>query len=207
MDIFWELIGTIGGVGVIIVSIAGFTSKFWADLFMKKKVAEYDKQIELYKNSLELEREKFKALNEQIIYKNKQLFDTEFEIYKIIIPKIIITIDTLVDWVIGSKLDDDIYFKYIEQYKELRKEIAVHSLFIEKEIYIAIDEFCKFAHNKVIDIVVKNSEKYEKYKETDIDDAMEIFNELCDITDDIKKMESDVLDKIRVHLKVKPDFI
>jgi len=70
VKILFDIIGTIGGIGVIVAALTGFLSKLWADVFMNKKIAEYDRLIEFYKNSLALETEKYKYQNEQIVYKN-----------------------------------------------------------------------------------------------------------------------------------------
>jgi hypothetical protein len=134
MNIILDLVGLIGGAGALIIAIASFTSKVWADWFMKKKTAEYDKKIEYYKSSLELEREKYKALNEQVIHRNKTMFDTEFEIYKDISPKIINAVDAISDWLTSKKLSHESFEIYIQSIKDYHNTLSKYALFIDKDV-------------------------------------------------------------------------
>lgn len=206
VDIIGKIVIALGGAGTVIIALSSYISKLWADNLMKKKTAEYDKQFAIYKLSIDLEIEKMKALNEQVIYKNKQLFDKEFKIYEVVIPKLIVATDNLLGWLVGSKLDDEKYSEYINSFDDLRKEIARNVLFMDKEIHAAIEEYSKYIHSFVIEIVVMNLDKYVRYKENTIYEVMDIFNELSDMADDIRIHKEKVIDKIRTHLKQKSEI-
>lgn len=88
-ELFGKVIAAVGGAGVILVAVSGFLSKLWAQLFMERQKRKYEEEIEEYKNKLQYELEKAQQFNERATYKDKALFDTEFQIYKEIIPCII----------------------------------------------------------------------------------------------------------------------
>jgi hypothetical protein len=145
-----DLLGLVGGAGAIIIGIASFTSKLWADWFMKKKTAEYDKQMEHYKSILELERERYIALNEQIVYKNKILFDTEFEIYKEITPKLISTVDAFTNWIIFQKLSRESLDKLQQQYQDMNYSITKYASFIDEVMYKCLNDFRLYIAEKIM---------------------------------------------------------
>ncbi|HCL03096.1 MAG TPA: hypothetical protein DHW61_11930, partial [Lachnoclostridium phytofermentans] len=148
MDNILKFIGSVaaalGGASVILGACSSYVAKFWADRIMKKKTAEYDKQLEFYKSTLELEREKYNAINEQIIHKNKKIFDNEFEIYKELSPKIINTVESFKEWIVDSKLSDEKYYEYSANHKDLKDVLSKYILFIDKDIYYKVEELLKY---------------------------------------------------------------
>lgn len=207
MDTFFEFIGktvlAVGGAGFIITAVSAFISKIWADLYMKKKTAEYDKQIEYYKNILELEREKYKALNEQAIHKNKIIFDTEFEIYKEISPKLINTVEELFRYLVLRPLNEESFIICQTQYLDFSSSISKYASFIEKDIYNLINAFSNHIGKLIINNEFDIKEKYEATKngtiETEID--RKTYNELYSLYEDINNRKNVIIDTIRIYLR------
>ncbi len=75
----WEVIGklvaALGGASVITIALTTFFGKLWADIFLKKKAAEYEKLV-----SEELER--LRACNTRLNYIFTNLFDEEIKVAK-----------------------------------------------------------------------------------------------------------------------------
>ena len=203
IKIIFEIVGTIGGVGTIITALSGFLSKLWADTFMRKKIIEYDKQLEFYKNSLELEREKYIALNEQIIHKNQRIFDTEFEIYKEISPKIINAVNANDQWLINGRLEEENLAKLRRKYVDLDTTLSQYALFLDKEIYEILNKLCQSFLDLSYNIEIVESSKYKKYKDHNISDseAQIIFLELHEKSNEINKMKDIAMTQIRDYLR------
>lgn len=93
MDEFFSVLGQVvvaaGGIGAILLGVSGYLAKLWANYFMKKQSEKYDKEIECYKNALQKELVKIEQFSERSTYKDKVLFDREFEIYQEFVPCII----------------------------------------------------------------------------------------------------------------------
>jgi hypothetical protein len=49
ITILGEIVISLGGAGAIIIALSSFIGKLWSDRYMKKKTAEYDRQLEYYK--------------------------------------------------------------------------------------------------------------------------------------------------------------
>lgn len=181
MDKILNFLGTlvlsIGGIGGILIALSSFIAKLWADLFMRKKTAEYDKQIESYKNELELTRDRYKALNEQILYKNQRVFDVEFKIYQDIIPLIINLSSSVTDYF----LKKDMLKEHIEFYNiisiinQVRAEITKHLAFMD-------DNICNIINKYIFDCIdyVKsvNSFRENILKQNNIEDNTLYINAL-----------------------------
>ncbi len=202
MNHVMEFAGLIGGIGAIIVAVASFASKIWADWFMKKKTAEYDKQFEYYKNSLELEREKYKALHEQVIHKDKTLFDTEFEIYKDISPKLINAVDSITRWLTLDQLSDESHEIYMQSMKEFNDTFAKYALFIDKNIFNLLNDFQSFLTITEINIEF-NSKKYDtyRYNKNKEDNYFDVWMEIGDKSKEIINKKEEVITKVREYLR------
>lgn len=197
-----DFVGLLGGAGAIIVAIAAFTSKWWADWFMKKKTAEYDKQLEYYKSSLELEREKYKALYDQVIHKNKILFDAEFEIYKDISPKLINAVDTISIWLTSGKLSAECFEVQIKNVADYKDTLSKYALFLDEDMYNLLFEFYNYLTSIGVEILINNSEKYDEYRNNNCnEESYIIWKELCDKADEIKNKKDEVIIKIRDYLR------
>ena len=156
MSDFFELLGkviaAVGGAGVILVAVSGFLSKLWAQLFMERQKRKYKEEIEEYKSKLQYELEKAQQFNERATYKDKALFDTEFQIYKEIIPCIIKaeeeyskTYDNLQICLIEKtifKYESIRNFRSIEH--KLDKLFTEYSTFIDEKIANEIDIFINY---------------------------------------------------------------
>lgn len=204
MEWFIELVGkavlAVGGAGVIVVAVSSYISKIWAEVFMKQKVAEYDKQIEYYKSSLELEREKYKALYEQIIHKNNKIFDTEFEMYKDISLKLTFTVNAFTEWITTNKLSDDSYKKYAELHNELNITLAQYSAFIDRNLYNEICDYLDFLKRKTDEIKLDFFEKYSNYVK-DKDPDFKVHIELSTLRVEVKDKREKISDLIRKALR------
>lgn len=201
IEIIGKLVLSVGGAGVIIIALSSYISKIWAEIFMKKKAAEYDKQIEFYKNSLELEREKYKALNEQEIHKNKILFDTEFEIYKDISPKLINAAEATIRWLSLDKLSDESHEIYEQSMKELYDTLAEYALFIDKNIFILLKDFHSFLMRIDTNITMFNRKKYDMYRYDNVDEGSNVWLELGVISKEVVNKYEEVITKVREYLK------
>lgn len=90
MNELFEWIGkvvlSVGGAGVIIISISTFLAKFWTDYYMKKATARYDKEMEEYKAQLTAELNKIKVLNDLSYEKKRLSLEMKLSIFKEIVP-------------------------------------------------------------------------------------------------------------------------
>lgn len=75
-------IASVGGAGAIIWALSSFFGKMWANKILEKQKAEYQKDIEKYKNALSSELESVKATNEKLTYISKVQYDMETEAIK-----------------------------------------------------------------------------------------------------------------------------
>lgn len=195
MDKVIEIIGkvvlSVGGAGVVIIAISSYISKIWADIFMKKKSSEYDKQIECYKGTLELEREKYKALNEQIIYKNQRIFDTEFKIYQEITPKLIDTADAVIKCTFDNTHDDeymnDVHNKAKMKCKELYSSILRYACFMNKDMYKIYADYY---------FLCMNNMGKARNKDDEENNILPIL-----LTSEVEKATDDLLEKTREYLR------
>lgn len=155
MKMVLDLIGLLGGVGAIIVGISAFTSKLWADWFMKKKTIEYDKQIALYKDTLEIEREKYKAIYDQMIYKNKLVFDAEFKIYQKLTPIIMdirwSSVKAMGKYPYNKEMEDR-YNEAIVKCKEAISLTLNYIALMDKDVYNKYANFILLCMNNMEDI-------------------------------------------------------
>lgn len=127
----------IGGLGAILSAFIAFLSRLWADMFIKRKTAEYDKQIEYYKNDLELTKERYKALNEQVLYRNQRIFDLEFKIYQDIIPIILNTSSSVVNYMLNENMNqfEEESQKLAEIIVGFKDEVTKQAAFIDDKVY------------------------------------------------------------------------
>ncbi|SEW31910.1 hypothetical protein [[Clostridium] fimetarium] len=191
MKILFDIIGTVGGIGVIIAALAGFFSKFWADAFMNKKIAEYDKQIELYKNSLALETEKYKSLNEQIIYKNMKIFDIEFSIYQEITP-LVMKVRWAAIRAMGTNPNKDFTEEHSEAKEkchELREKTLKNISFMDKDIYKIYEAFYFLCMNSMGEV-----RKFDF-------EADKHFAEVCVKIVQIEQASDDIVNITREYLR------
>lgn len=75
-------IASVGGAGAIIWALSSFFGKMWANKILEKQKAEYQKDIEEYKNALSCELESVKATNEKLTYISKVQYDIEITAIK-----------------------------------------------------------------------------------------------------------------------------
>lgn len=189
MNTILDFIGLIGGAGALIVGISAYTSKLWADWFMQKKTAEYDKQIELYKSSLELEIEKYKALNEQIVYKNMKIFDTEYKVFQEITPQLIEAKWATVK-AMGNNPDEDymeeLHKHAIEKCHEFRNTLLRYVSFMDKAIYDKYETFYYLCMNSMTRTRDRQFETEDHFMET-VNLITQMDNELINILNDTRE--------------------
>lgn len=75
-------IASVGGAGAIIWALSSFFGKMWANKILEKQKAEFQKDIEEYKNALSCELENVKATNEKLTYISKNQYDMEITAIK-----------------------------------------------------------------------------------------------------------------------------
>lgn len=68
--------------GAIILALSSFFGKMWANKILEKQKAEFQKDIEEYKNALSCELENVKATNEKLTYISKIQYDIEISAIK-----------------------------------------------------------------------------------------------------------------------------
>lgn len=163
MEYIFEILGkvvvTVGGAGAIIIAISGYISKFYADWFMQKEKAKYEKEIEEYKQQIQRELEVARNLNEEIAYKKRVIFDSEYKYYIEIVPKLITTADDLTLYIAtklqlrdGDEEEYDILNKIVEEKKKIANEdlqtfyecLSMYAVFIEKDVYEEMMHFFSF---------------------------------------------------------------
>jgi hypothetical protein len=89
MEYVGKVVVAAGGVGAIIVAISSYIAKIWANSFIEKEKEKHSKEIEAYKKELQKELEEIKMLNEEISYKKRFIFDSEYKYFEEIVPKLI----------------------------------------------------------------------------------------------------------------------
>lgn len=97
MNELFEWVGkvvlSVGGAGVIIISISTFLAKFWTDYYMKKVSARYDKEMEEYKSQLTAELNKIKMMNDLSYEKKRISLEMKLHIFKEVVPLAVKVID------------------------------------------------------------------------------------------------------------------
>lgn len=193
IDFIGKAVVSIGGAGVILIAVSTYISKLWADLFMKKKVMEYDKQIEYYKNNLEMTKERYNALNEQIVYKNQKIFDTEFEIYKELTPKLINSTDEVIKVVMDNYHDEEYMEKLHNSAKDkcrdLHGTILKYACFMDKEIFEKYSDFYFLCMNSMAEMRQGDFDENEQL-------AMVIH-----VTTEIQNNSNELLENTREYLR------
>lgn len=162
MEQIFEILGkavvAVGGAGAIIIAISGYISKFYADWFLQKEKAKYEKEIEEYKQQIQRELEVARNLNEEIAYKKRVIFDSEYKYYIEIVPKLVSAADALTLY-IATKIqlrDDDENYDIlneivIEKKKNANEDLysfyehlSMYAVFIEKDVYEEMMYFFEF---------------------------------------------------------------
>lgn len=82
LKIVASAIASVGGAGAIIWALSSFFGKMWANKILEKQKAEFQKDIEDYKNALSCELENVKATNEKLTYISKVQYDIEITAIK-----------------------------------------------------------------------------------------------------------------------------
>lgn len=153
MEQFFELLGkfviAVGGAGAIIIAISGYISKLFADWFLQKEKAKYQKEIEEYKQQIQKEVEIARNLNEEIAYKKRVIFDSEYKYYEEIAPKLFDAGISVKEYLaiqnrfrndsvnkeLGDELINEHYDKAHKSIFEFHDSVSKYSLFIDKESY------------------------------------------------------------------------
>lgn len=180
---FGKIIVALGGAGVVITAISGWLSKLWAKWFMEKQKKQYAKDIEEYKNQLQVELEKTKALNDELLHKSNTIFDNELEIYKELVPAMIKTSQEVQRWIAlvntfhNTKEITEVMHvdKVIYAFKSARTEtfryydvLLKYSVFIDENNYTIMMEFFK----KCLE-VINMKDDIEKIKKCDWDEVLD----------------------------------
>ncbi len=205
ITILGQIVIALGGAGAIIIALSSFVGKLWSDKYMKKKTAEYDKKLEYYKNSLELERDKYKALYEQIVYNNKALIDNEYGVYKELLPKVINALNSIDNYIYSN-----LNVSYLNEWKKdnsiLSNTLAVSSIFIDKEIFEMIAAFQEESGKFIFDIAEDNHHKYKDIKGEWTDSTLDLVIELTNKRNLIKDHVYEILDCIRSKIREKSEI-
>jgi len=148
MDQLFEWVGkvvlSVGGAGVIIISISTFLAKFWTDYYMKKTTARYDKEMEEYKAQLAAELNKIKVMNDLSYEKKRLAFEMQLPIFKEIVPLAIKVIEGSVGLGICLEvkdkdsdyiIPDDVSDRVERDWSEYRDLYTTYAGFIPAEIY------------------------------------------------------------------------
>ncbi|WP_349674377.1 hypothetical protein [Lacrimispora sp.] len=175
MNELFEWIGkvvlSVGGAGVIIISISTFLAKFWTDYYMKKVTARYDKEMEEYKAQLTAELNKIKVMNDLSYEKKRLAFEMKLPIFKEIVPLAVKVIEGSLG--IGICLEvknkdsdysipDDVCDRVERDWNEYRNLYITYAGFIPAEIY---ECFSKIGNDYVVFSVevMKNRDKHTYY--------------------------------------------
>lgn len=163
MDEIFELIGKIvlavGGAGVIIVAVSSYISKLFADWFLQKEKAKYEREIEKYRVELDKELEKVKRINEKVLFADKKIFEYEYEIIKEVIPLEIQTYDCVIKvlFVLSSEengIEDKkelvkMAFKMLQRYYDKYIQYAV---FVPEDVYLSMQSRFKDLNELIIQL-------------------------------------------------------
>ncbi len=158
-EILGKVVVAVGGAGVIIIAISGYISKLFADWFLQKEKAKYQKEIEEYKQQIQKELEVARNLNEEIAYKKRVIFDSEYKYYIEIVPKLISAAGALTLYIAtklqlrdGDEENYDILNEIVIEKKKIAKEdlysfyehLSMYAVFIEKDVYEEMMYFFDF---------------------------------------------------------------
>lgn len=160
-----SLVAKLGGFTVVVGAIC----KVFVDWYLKRKTAQYEKEIEILKHQLSSEIEKSKSLNEQVSYKNKLLFDEEVSIYKEISPYVNNVKEILLSFIVNRSVnnEDNLVTKMLAVEKaidDLRNKLNVNTFFIDEEIHSSIKNYLKTSSD-VLDKVIYNYQSCDKNTE------------------------------------------
>lgn len=209
-----KVVLSVGGIGVIITAVTAFISRFWADLFIKKKLHEYDKKIEeykaetnknievykchvnkdieQYKKEMDLQIEKYKSMYEQVLHNKSLVFDDEYKKYLELIP-ILTSSQPIIENAFLSKKEDDLE-KAKEKSHIMSQKLSEYSTFIEKEIYTICCNYSKKYKMVVDDNHMLNKTDKEEQKDYDY-----WRNDLLKCIKDLQNIQKDLEEKFREY--------
>lgn len=199
MDNFFELIGkfvaAVGGAGVIIIGVSSWISKLWAKWFMEKEKQKFSKEIEEYKHDLQKEIEISRNFNEQMAYRNKVIFDSEYRYYEEIAPKLIAAGNSIQDYlatqdefkndktnkVLAEKMIKEKYDKAHKSIFEFYDCVCKYSLFINKRSYEELIQYFGVCLKKLQVIsACKGSDKRKINWDELLENAVKEENQIID---------------------------
>lgn len=179
---------SIGGAGAIIYIFSSYFGKMWADKYLEKIKMDYQKEIEHYKNQLEILRES------SLRYSSRQ-----FELYNTLwqsLYELKIKADAL--W---EEANQNNLYKFAEQLKHTIDQIEKSALFIENSHY----EDLKSVLNQFRDYKIGKSNLIEfrnKFRNIGTDTNIHMYiNELIKTNGQYKKEYEELLEIIKAKLK------
>lgn len=156
MGILKEYLGAIilsaGGTGVVIIALSSFIGRIWANRFMESQKGKITKDIERYKQELDVELKRLTALQDKATYVSKTLYDKEFEIYLTMWDKLIelsfVTYDLFAVYVSFPedvteyyKYRVDKYNKYSSVYNDYISYLRKNGPFLDQIIEVFFSEY------------------------------------------------------------------
>lgn len=188
------VIGSIGGVGVIIIGISSWLSKMLAERILHKARIQHDKEMEKLKSDLLAQKEKSN-------FAYSMYFKGQFEVYNELWGMLIELKDSVEDlWVDPTKNSLGAFAKALDR---TQKKLQKNALLLDEENYSKITSLMRTFSN--YDLGKKNLLPYiEKqagvfsYKN---DEAMKIVEGNRENYENIKLSIDEIMDEMRKNLR------
>lgn len=195
----WKIIVCIlssaGGVGVIVVGVIKFCSKFIAEQLMKK-----------YENKLQKDLEKYKSGLDNKIYITKAKFDAEFELYRNLSSAFFEAVKSVTTMIPAGyaiypankedrkEYENGLYDKAVEATVVAQDILHCNIAFIPKELYDKYKEILDLCNQQVGTFqnrwnvnCLASQEERERFSHEDFQCSRDIKKKFYSINDDLRE--------------------
>ncbi len=125
------VVGSIGGIGVIIIATANYISKVLADRYIEKVKSDFVQKLEVYKSQLEINKSITLRYSNSQFEEYSKLWATLYDLK--------IEADNL--W---AEASEDNLVKFSSQLRKTKEQIQRGGLFIEDDDYSSLIEILKY---------------------------------------------------------------
>lgn len=216
IQIALTIIASLGGAGFIIIGLANYLGKLWANMALESEKAKYNKELEELKSNLKKEIDTLNKINEKALYISKVQYDNEYKIYQEIWKALNeCTIATLQLYPRGienvpcdeekkEKYKEEKYIRFSKTYTEYYDTIEKYAPFYKKEFYEKFIELRTKCFKigdvyKMFEFDVKYNESFKAVR--DMTMPMETEEEVyIKLPKEIMKIKEDLLKEIREYL-------
>lgn len=216
MEIATAIIACVGGSGVIIIGLSKWFGGVLANKLLENEKAEHSKELESYKNKLNEQLNRIKAISDKELHITKAQYDNEYKIYMEIWAKlhncVIFTLQLYPQGLVNVPIDETAFFEYqkekykifVENYNDFSLAIDKYAPFYKKEFYekfIELRNLCsrQGSHFNHYEIQRKVNLSYTANRDVHI--PIEVEKDIwTNIPNAINKLEENLIEEIREYL-------